>query len=213
MGIALFLDETYYDRRIPLDKQPQRQSRILRVIGVEQYRSRNLRNTFIQALMRPVQVILKPTVLISTIYFLFTFAWIVGINTTLSIFVGPLYKFGPKQIGKRKFLSSLCHILILSDFHRILLFRTHHCSHPWGNSWPLGPRLPGQTLHPSKRRNYGARSPSSSSLSLYTLYARRSRPHRLLFPESVSLHDNCRCLGAICLWNHDHNSCCECLQP
>jgi hypothetical protein len=28
-----------------------------------------------------------------------TFAWVVGINTTLSIFVTPLYGFGPKQIG------------------------------------------------------------------------------------------------------------------
>ena len=112
MGIALFLDETYYDRRIPLDKQPQRQSRILRVIGIEQYRSRHLRNKFIQALMRPVKVILKPTVLISTIYFLFTFAWVVGINTTLSIFVGPLYNFGPKQIGKRIILCSFCHVLV-----------------------------------------------------------------------------------------------------
>jgi hypothetical protein len=28
-----------------------------------------------------------------------TFAWVVGINTTLSIFLGPVYGFGPKQIG------------------------------------------------------------------------------------------------------------------
>jgi hypothetical protein len=28
-----------------------------------------------------------------------TFAWVVGINTTLSIFLTPLYNFGPKQIG------------------------------------------------------------------------------------------------------------------
>lgn len=29
----------------------------------------------------------------------YTFAWVVGINTTLSLFVTPLYGFGPKQIG------------------------------------------------------------------------------------------------------------------
>jgi MFS family permease len=111
IGIILFLDETYYDRRIPIDKQPPRQSRLLRLVGIEQYRSRHLRNTFLQAIIRPVKVILKPTVLISTIYFLFTFAWVVGINTTLSIFIGPLYKFGPKQIGKRNLLPKPLHSL------------------------------------------------------------------------------------------------------
>ncbi|KAL9576587.1 MAG: hypothetical protein Q9212_006977 [Teloschistes hypoglaucus] len=98
-AIAFFVDETYYDRRLPIEKQPPRQSRLLRVIGIEQWRSRHLRNTFWEAMMRPVQVILKPTVLISFVYFFFTFAWVVGINTTLAIFIGPLYDFGLKQIG------------------------------------------------------------------------------------------------------------------
>ncbi|KAL8840334.1 MAG: hypothetical protein Q9170_001349 [Blastenia crenularia] len=99
LGIIMFLDETYYDRRIPMKNQPVRQSRFLRLVGTEQYRSRQLRNSFPQAVMRSVKVILKPTVFLSTIYFLFTFAWVVGINTTLSIFIGPLYNFGPKQIA------------------------------------------------------------------------------------------------------------------
>ena len=99
VGIILFLDETYYDRRIPLDKQPARRSKIHRLIGVEQFRSRHLRNSFWQAMMRPAKVIVKPTVFISCAYFLFTFAWTVGINTTLSILIAPLYDFGPKQIG------------------------------------------------------------------------------------------------------------------
>jgi hypothetical protein len=50
-------------------------------------------------MLRPVQTILKPTVFISSFYYLLTFAWVVGINTTLSIFLTPLYNFGPKQIG------------------------------------------------------------------------------------------------------------------
>lgn len=49
--------------------------------------------------MRPIRVILKPTVFLSSLYYLLTFAWVVGINTTLSIFLTPLYNFGPKQIG------------------------------------------------------------------------------------------------------------------
>lgn len=93
------MDETYYDRRLSPERQPVRRSRLLRVIGVEQFRSRHLRNTFTQAMMRPLKVISRPTVFISTIYYLLTFAWVVGINTTLAIFLTPLYNFGPKQIG------------------------------------------------------------------------------------------------------------------
>ncbi|EDN02799.1 conserved hypothetical protein [Histoplasma mississippiense (nom. inval.)] len=44
-------------------------------------------------------IICKPPVFISMVYYLLTFAWVVEINTTLSIFLGPLYNFGPKQIG------------------------------------------------------------------------------------------------------------------
>ncbi|KAL9578112.1 MAG: hypothetical protein Q9203_007211 [Teloschistes exilis] len=98
-AVAFFVDETYYDRRLPMEKQPPRRSRLLRVIGIEQWRSRHLRNTFWEAMMRPLQVIVKPTVFLSFVYFFFTFAWVVGINTTLSIFIGPLYDFGLKQIA------------------------------------------------------------------------------------------------------------------
>lgn len=106
-AIAFFVDETYYDRRLPIEKQPPRRSRLLRVIGIAQWRSRHLRNTFSEAMMRPFQVIVKPTVLISFVYFFFTFAWVVGINTTLSIFIGPLYNFGLKQIGRNSTLPLL----------------------------------------------------------------------------------------------------------
>jgi hypothetical protein len=95
----LFVKETYYDRRIPADQQPSTGNRITSMTGIAQWRSRSLRNTFGQAAMRPVKVLLKPTVFISCVYYLLTFAWVVGINTTLAIFVTPLYNFGPKQIG------------------------------------------------------------------------------------------------------------------
>ena len=49
--------------------------------------------------MRMIRVLIKPTVLLSIIYYCLTFAWVVGINTTLAIFLTPLYNFGPKQIG------------------------------------------------------------------------------------------------------------------
>ncbi|KIW66880.1 hypothetical protein PV04_06170 [Phialophora macrospora] len=97
--IMLFGQETYYDRRIPPASQPPRGSHVSRLLGVAQWKSRHLRNTFAQACMRPVKVALKPTVFLSCVYYLLTFAWVVGINTTLAIFLTPLYNFGPLQIG------------------------------------------------------------------------------------------------------------------
>lgn len=96
---VLFVEETYYDRRISPSDQPSKGSRMTQLTGIAQFRSRHLRNSFGQAFMRPIRVILKPTVFLSSLYYLLTFAWVVGINTTLSIFLTPLYNFGPKQIG------------------------------------------------------------------------------------------------------------------
>jgi hypothetical protein len=95
--IILFVDETYYDRRLP--SQPPRGSHWTRLLGIAQWRTRSYRNTFSQAMLRPVKTILKPTVFLTSLYYLLTFAWVVGINTTLSIFLTPLYNFGPTQIG------------------------------------------------------------------------------------------------------------------
>ncbi|KAH7014229.1 major facilitator superfamily domain-containing protein [Microdochium trichocladiopsis] len=96
---ALFVEETYYDRRIPVADQPARGSRIAQVTGIAQFRSRHLRATIGEAFMRSVRTITRPTLLLCCFYYMLTFAWVVGINTTLSIFVTPLYGFGPKQIG------------------------------------------------------------------------------------------------------------------
>jgi hypothetical protein len=74
----LFVEETYYDRRLSPQQQPHKTSRLLRLVGVEQYRSRQLRNTFLQAMMRPIKVLAKPTVFVSCVYYCLTFAWVVG---------------------------------------------------------------------------------------------------------------------------------------
>lgn len=96
---TFLVDETYYDRRIAPSAQPTLGSRLARVTGLAQFRSRHLRNTFPQACARVLRVILKPVVALSALYYMLTFAWVVGINTTLSIFLSPLYDFGPLQIG------------------------------------------------------------------------------------------------------------------
>ncbi|KAK3906149.1 putative transporter mfs2 [Staphylotrichum tortipilum] len=102
LGLALvvcFLEETYYNRGIPADQQPARGNRVARLTGVAQWKSRHLRNTFGQACWRTASVPLKPIVAISCLFYALTFAWAVGINTTLAIFVTPLYGFGPRQVG------------------------------------------------------------------------------------------------------------------
>ena len=103
----LFGDETYYDRRIPMELQPPRGSRLSRMIGIPQWKSKRLRNSFAQAIARPFIVLFKVPVALTGFYYLITFAWVVGINTTLAIFLTPLYNFGPKQIGKSHNLKSL----------------------------------------------------------------------------------------------------------
>ncbi|KAK2764566.1 hypothetical protein FQN54_009261 [Arachnomyces sp. PD_36] len=99
IAVVTLMDETYYNRSIPTENQPQRKSRLMRLIGTEQFKSRAQRSSLREAIIRPLKVIAKPTVLISCFYYLFTFAWVVGINTTLSIFLTPLYEFEALQIG------------------------------------------------------------------------------------------------------------------
>ena len=99
IAIVLLVDETYYDRRIPMASQPPCDSKLMRLTGVSQWRSRALRNSFAGAMLRPWILLSKVPVALASFHYMITFAWVVGINTTFSIFQGPLYSFGPKQIG------------------------------------------------------------------------------------------------------------------
>lgn len=99
IAIILFVDETYYDRKSELPELAPNGPRWQRMIGIQQMRSEYIKNSFKDAMMRPVKIICKPVVFISVTYYILTFAWVVGINTTLSLFLGPVYGFGSKQIG------------------------------------------------------------------------------------------------------------------
>jgi MFS family permease len=111
-----FGEETFYDRDLPqADRRvprPGTSGRMLRIIGIDQWSSRKQRNSFVQAVSRPVRVLVKPTIFLSTVYYLLTFAWVVGINTTLSIFItAPPYNFGTKSIGFFYFTPVIAAIL------------------------------------------------------------------------------------------------------
>ena len=93
------MDETIYNRNLTRGQQPLPKSRLLRLVGVEQWRSRHLRQTFLQALMRPLIAISKLPVLLCTVYYFLNFAWIIGVNTTISIWLTTFYKFTPYNLG------------------------------------------------------------------------------------------------------------------
>jgi MFS family permease len=118
--IVSFMDETFYDRSIPLDQQPRRKSRMLRLIGVEQWQSRGQRNTFMQAMSRPAVAITKIPVLLVTLYYVFTFGWVIGLNATTGVFLHSLYHFTAEQSGKHPqihmFAQPTTHYLIALYF-------------------------------------------------------------------------------------------------
>jgi hypothetical protein len=98
------MDETYYNRRIPRDQQPERKSRLLRLVGYEQWQSRHQRNTFSAAVMRPVVTIMKIPVLLTSLYYVFTFAWVIGLNAATGFFLQEVYHFGPVASGMSIYL-------------------------------------------------------------------------------------------------------------
>ncbi|CAO1605759.1 hypothetical protein XANCAGTX0491_009265 [Xanthoria calcicola] len=99
--IVALADETYYDRHIPMDQQPKRKSRLSRLVGIEQWKSRHQRPAFGRALLRPFFAIVKLPVLLSFGYYVFTFAWVIGLNTQISVFLTDpeLYGFNEKELG------------------------------------------------------------------------------------------------------------------
>ncbi|KAL8943019.1 MAG: hypothetical protein Q9216_001307 [Gyalolechia sp. 2 TL-2023] len=99
IAIVTCMDETYYNRQIPINLQPPRKSRFMRLIGIEQFRSRHLRSTFGRAMLRPIQALFKVPVFLSTVYYVATFSWAVGTNSALAVFLIPLYGLDLKQIG------------------------------------------------------------------------------------------------------------------
>ncbi|KAJ5934038.1 hypothetical protein N7466_003585 [Penicillium verhagenii] len=117
MGVIFCGQETFYNRQIPPYQQPARLSRSLRLIGVEQWRSRSQRNPFIEAISRSLLVLGKPVILLTNLYYVCIFAWLVAINATLPIFLSSLYGFGPKQIGFMYFAPVVAAIIAYTLGH------------------------------------------------------------------------------------------------
>lgn len=99
IAIILFVDETYYDRKTVQPELVPNGPRWQRMLGIQQVRTKYIKNSFKDACMRPVTMLRKPVIILIVIAYMLMFAWVVGINTTLSIFLAPKYGFGAKAIG------------------------------------------------------------------------------------------------------------------
>ncbi|KAJ5805754.1 major facilitator superfamily domain-containing protein [Penicillium pulvis] len=99
IAIILFVDETYYDRKTIQPELVPNGPRWQRMLGIQQVRTKYIKNSFKDACMRPVTMLRKPVIVLIVIAYMLMFAWVVGINTTLSIFLAPKYGFGAKAIG------------------------------------------------------------------------------------------------------------------
>lgn len=97
--VVLFVDETLYQRSISDGERVSRGSRLQRLMGIEQARSFHQRSLS-ESLMRPVVAITKLPVLLTVIYYFLNFAWVIGVNTTVSIWLTEFYAFTPRDIGK-----------------------------------------------------------------------------------------------------------------
>jgi len=79
--VVALMDETIYNRSLPRDQQPVPKSRWLRLVGIEQWRSRHSRQTLLQAFMRPFIAFGKVPVMLCTVYYFLNFAWIIGLSS------------------------------------------------------------------------------------------------------------------------------------
>ncbi|KAL2415722.1 hypothetical protein ABEF95_004306 [Exophiala dermatitidis] len=92
-------DEPFYPRHLMPDLRPKRKSRILRLVGVEQYRTKYTTNSFWEAGSRLGYTIMKLPVFLTCVFYFFDFPWTIGNNTTISVFIIPAYNFSYRNLA------------------------------------------------------------------------------------------------------------------
>jgi MFS family permease len=74
MGLILVVslgDETFYPRHLSADQVPRRQNRLLRVIGVEQYKQKYTTNSFLEAGSRLMYPLMKLPIFLTCFFYFF----------------------------------------------------------------------------------------------------------------------------------------------
>ncbi|KAJ5226038.1 MFS transporter [Penicillium chermesinum] len=92
--LVLFMDETLFNRK---DIAVRRGSCLSRLIRART--TRRQPKSFTRCMMRPVVAITKVPVLVIMIYYFLNSAWVVGVNTTIGIWLSDIYGFSTKAIG------------------------------------------------------------------------------------------------------------------
>ncbi|EXJ79022.1 hypothetical protein A1O3_08523 [Capronia epimyces CBS 606.96] len=104
IALGLFLtatlgDEPFYPRHLMPDRRPKRKSRILRLVGVEQYKTKYTTNSFMEAGSRLGFTVAKLPVFLICLFYFFDFPWTIGNNTTISVFIIPAYNFSYRNLA------------------------------------------------------------------------------------------------------------------
>ena len=92
---VFFLDETLFDRNVPAIPRGTYVSRLLGIQQAKSWKQRSL----LRSLSRPVVTITKLPVLIILVYYFLNFAWVIGVNTTVAIWLTNIYGFTPRGLG------------------------------------------------------------------------------------------------------------------
>ncbi|KAH8431081.1 putative MFS transporter [Aspergillus melleus] len=93
--LVFLLDETLFERK---GQQVPRGSYFARLTGAQQVQLWRQRS-FLQCVMRPIVAITKIPVLIVLIFYFLSFAWVIGVNTTIGIWLTNDYGFSTRGIG------------------------------------------------------------------------------------------------------------------
>jgi MFS family permease len=97
--VVLFLDEPLFDRSRPSEEQPDFGTRLQRLLGVPQWRSRHLRPGFWACMARSFVILKEIPLVLILIWGFFNYAWVIGVNTTTAIWLTSLYNFTPVYLG------------------------------------------------------------------------------------------------------------------
>ena len=159
-AIILFVDETYYDRKTSQPELITTGPRWQRMLGIQQMRTGYIKNSVKDVIMRPAIMICKPVVFIASVYYMLTFAWVVGINTTLSILLGPIYGFESKQLGKYSYPNPRSKKkkkkkteLTNKSYNRLLLLYSYRRDDSRRDRRTLASRHNRQIIRPTPRRS------------------------------------------------------------
>ncbi|KAJ5646969.1 MFS transporter [Penicillium lividum] len=95
LPLVLSIDETLFDRKNPPTTRGSYVSRLLGAHQAQAWRNKS----FFRCICRPVVAITKIPVLTILIYYFLNSAWVVGVNTTIGIWLSNKYEFSIRDIG------------------------------------------------------------------------------------------------------------------